>query len=144
MAGLFVGGFCKQREREGEGRKASLVTQLLTKSEKIKTYVWFLGKQINRWKVFIQSRRAAHSSAYDKNPEEHVRPSIVPDHVIEAESDKYWAPHPKTGVFSPVADPPAGGEAVVANGGDSLALEEKAWFRPTSLEDFEKPHHHHA
>ncbi|KAM7262119.1 hypothetical protein ACFE04_021196 [Oxalis oulophora] len=88
-------------------------------------------------------RRAAHSSAYDKNLDEHVRQTIVPDHVInDTQSDKYWAPHPQTGVFSPVADHqgfPIGDQA--ANGGQSLALEEKAWFRPTSLEDLEKPHH---
>ncbi|KAJ8771334.1 hypothetical protein K2173_026511 [Erythroxylum novogranatense] len=88
------------------------------------------------------SRRLA-TSAYDKNVDDQVRPSAVPDDVIQPESEKYWAPHPQTGVFGPVTDHQA-----VAGGGSSLpksaeesVLEEKAWFRPTSLQDLEKPHH---
>ncbi|KAI6696121.1 hypothetical protein NL676_016240 [Syzygium grande] len=49
-------------------------------------------------------RRATHSSVYDKNLDDQVAPSVVPDEVIEAPSDKYWAPHPKTGVFGPATD----------------------------------------
>ncbi|XP_050943228.1 late embryogenesis abundant protein At5g17165 isoform X2 [Cucumis melo] len=88
--------------------------------------------------------RAAHTSVYDKNPEEQVRPSIVPDDVIQPQAaDKYWAPHPQTGVFGPTSDNPAA--VAAANraadvGNYSAAEEEKAWFRPTSLEDSEKPH----
>uniref|UniRef100_A0A0A0KUG6 Late embryogenesis abundant protein n=1 Tax=Cucumis sativus TaxID=3659 RepID=A0A0A0KUG6_CUCSA len=90
--------------------------------------------------------RAAHTSVYDKNPEEQVRPSIVPDDVIQpqAAADNYWAPHPQTGVFGPASDNPAAVAAAAnraADGGNYSAVEEeKAWFRPTSLEDSEKPH----
>ncbi|GLT27144.1 hypothetical protein SLA2020_021690 [Shorea laevis] len=92
------------------------------------------------------TRRTAHASTYDKNLDDQVRPTVVPDEVIQPQSEKYWAPHPQTGVFGPATEqntcvgvehgfhfPPAKGE-------DSV-LEEKAWFRPTSLEDLEKPHH---
>ncbi|XP_031255482.1 late embryogenesis abundant protein At5g17165 [Pistacia vera] len=94
------------------------------------------------------SRRAAHNSAYDKNIDDQVRPAIVPDDVIQPLSDKYWAPHPQTGVFGPAVEnrPGAGGEreyySSPANGSGESVLEEKAWFRPTSLEDLEKPLHH--
>ena len=89
-------------------------------------------------------RRAAHSSAYDKNVDEQVRPAVVPDDVIEPQSDKYWEPHPETGVFGPATEhrASAGGERDFhspANGPEESVLEEKAWFRPTSLEDLEKP-----
>ena len=88
-------------------------------------------------------RRAAHTSVYDKNLDEQVRPSVVPDDVIQAQAaDKYWAPHPQTGVFGPATENPAadaGNRA--ADGGHYSGVEEgKAWFRPTSLEDSEKPH----
>ncbi|OMP05425.1 hypothetical protein CCACVL1_01906 [Corchorus capsularis] len=88
--------------------------------------------------------RKAHASAYDKNLDDHVRPSVVPDEVIQPLSDKYWAPHPQTGVFGPATDPKASasGGSSVANGDVNSVLEEKAWFRPTNIEDLEKPHHH--
>ncbi|XP_022719871.1 late embryogenesis abundant protein At5g17165-like [Durio zibethinus] len=92
--------------------------------------------------------RSAHASAYDKNLDDQVHSSVVPDDVIQPQSDKYWAPHPKTGVFGPATelDASAGGEqgfrSSLANGGVNSVLEEKAWFRPTSIEDLEKPHHH--
>lgn len=79
---------------------------------------------------------------YDKNPDEQARPSIVPDEVIQPQPDKYWAPHPQTGVFGPVTDHPTAAAAKAANGGSYAVEEEKAWFRPTSLEDSEKPHGH--
>ncbi|XP_050212812.1 late embryogenesis abundant protein At5g17165 [Mercurialis annua] len=88
------------------------------------------------------ARRAAHTSAYDKNPDDQLRPSAVPEDVIDPQSDKYWAPHPQTGVFGPVTE--KGGEGGFSTSPDSSGqgiLEEKAWFRPTSLEDLEKPHH---
>eukprot|EP00262_Sarcandra_glabra_P014625 TRINITY_DN430_c0_g1_i1.p1 TRINITY_DN430_c0_g1~~TRINITY_DN430_c0_g1_i1.p1 ORF type:complete len:143 (+),score=13.77 TRINITY_DN430_c0_g1_i1:215-643(+) len=92
-------------------------------------------------------RRGVHS-AYDKNPEDQVHPTVVPDDVIEPQSDKYWAPHPKTGVFGPAPTDCSGDTATepksgatgdnsptTANGGS--VLEQKAWFRP--LEDVDKP-----
>ena len=86
---------------------------------------------------------------YDKNPDDQTHAGAVPDDVIQAaESGKYWAPHPQTGVFGPPADqatppPTAGGDRVFHSKADASTgsvLEEKAWFRPTSLEDLEKPH----
>ncbi|KAG6438380.1 hypothetical protein SASPL_103321 [Salvia splendens] len=82
--------------------------------------------------------RSVQASAYDKNPEENVNPTVVPDNVISPQPDEYWAPHPKTGVFGPATDenpgPGRGGEG--SSDGGSV-LEEKAFFRP--LEDLEKP-----
>ncbi|KAF3949330.1 hypothetical protein CMV_024786 [Castanea mollissima] len=86
-------------------------------------------------------RRAPHTSAYDKNPEDHTPLNVVPDNVIPPHSDKYWEPHPQTGVFGPPAGQAstAGGDRT-ANGGEDSVLEQKAWFRPSGLEDLEKPH----
>ncbi|KAK9144184.1 hypothetical protein Sjap_004087 [Stephania japonica] len=82
-------------------------------------------------------RKGVHTSVYDKNVDEQVRPSVVPDDVIEPESDKYWAPHPQTGVFGPASDPNNAAPASTSNGnGSETVLEQKAWFRP--LEDVEK------
>jgi hypothetical protein len=89
-----------------------------------------------------------HASSYDKNPEEQVRPAFVPDDVIgggAGSPDKYWSPHPKTGVFGPAAvDPDQLGVAVAADAAAANAaaagatvLDQKVWFRP--LEDVEKP-----
>lgn len=83
-----------------------------------------------------------HVSVYDKNPEEHVQPSSVPDEVIQPQSDKYWAPHPQTGVFGPDSDnnPASSGERgfhSASPGTVDSVLEQKAFFRP--LEDLEKP-----
>jgi hypothetical protein len=86
-----------------------------------------------------------HASSYDKNPEEQVRPAFVPDDVIggAGSPDKYWSPHPKTGVFGPaavdtnqlgVAADAAAANAAAAGG---TVLDQKVWFRP--LEDVEKP-----
>ncbi|XWS58788.1 hypothetical protein CRYUN_Cryun08bG0063700 [Craigia yunnanensis] len=92
--------------------------------------------------------RSAHASAYDKNLDDQVHPTVVPDDVIQPESDKYWAPHPQTGVFGPATElnASAGGEqgsrSSLDNGGVNSVLEEKAWFRPTNIEDLEKPHPH--
>ncbi|KAL2527634.1 hypothetical protein Adt_12699 [Abeliophyllum distichum] len=108
----------------------------------------FLSHICSRDSGFIPSlslRRGVHVSAYDKNPEEHVHSTVVPDYLILPQSDKYWAPHPQTGVFGPATDhnPAAGGErgfhslSMSANG-DSV-LEQKAFFR--HLEDLEKPPH---
>ncbi|XP_011007156.1 PREDICTED: uncharacterized protein LOC105112935 isoform X1 [Populus euphratica] len=89
--------------------------------------------------------RGGHTSVYDKNPDDELRPNVVPDDVIKPQSDKYWAPHPRTGVFVPateqhLSDISGGDSASVGDGGQDPVLEEKAWFRPTSLEDLEKPH----
>jgi hypothetical protein len=85
-----------------------------------------------------------HASAYDKNLEEQVRPAFVPDDVIggAGNPDKYWSPHPKTGVFGPAAVDPklaaAGGAPdAAANAAGGTVLDQKVWFRP--LEDVEKP-----
>ncbi|XP_066349171.1 late embryogenesis abundant protein At5g17165-like [Miscanthus floridulus] len=88
-------------------------------------------------------KRAVHASAYDKNLEEQVRPAFVPDDVIggAGNPDKYWSPHPKTGVFGPAAVDPklaaAGAPDAAANAAGGTVLDEKVWFRP--LEDVEKP-----
>ncbi|CAN6564603.1 unnamed protein product [Malus baccata var. baccata] len=85
------------------------------------------------------SERAAHTSIYDKNPDEQIRPSFVPDDVIPPQPDKYWAPNPHTGVLGPAGR--QGGRFLPSDGGEeSSVLEQKAWFRPTSIEDLEKPH----
>lgn len=78
--------------------------------------------------------RSVQASAYEKNPEENVNSTLVPDHVIPPQSDEYWAPHPKTGVFGPSTDENPGAEGSTDGGS---VLEEKAFFRP--LEDLEKP-----
>ncbi|XP_011075823.1 uncharacterized protein LOC105160234 isoform X2 [Sesamum indicum] len=84
--------------------------------------------------------RSVHVSAYDKNPEDNINPTVVPDHVIPAQPEEYWAPHPQTGVFGPASEDKPGA-SVHANGSDSgraeSVLEEKAFFRP--LEDLDKP-----
>ncbi|CAA2975420.1 Hypothetical predicted protein [Olea europaea subsp. europaea] len=86
---------------------------------------------------FLSLRRGVHVSVYDKNPEEHVCPTVVPDDLIAPQSDKYWAPNPQTGVFGPETDHnPTAGSPITASGEDSV-LEQKAFFRP--LEDLEKP-----
>ncbi|KAJ4892781.1 hypothetical protein Rs2_19575 [Raphanus sativus] len=83
--------------------------------------------------------RSGHSSAYDKNVEDELQATAVPDDVIKPDSDKYWSPHPQTGVFGPsTTDQSAAAEAARQ---DSAVLEETAWFRPTSLEDSDKTHH---
>lgn len=86
------------------------------------------------------------SSVYDKNVEEELRPVVVPNHVIASDSDnKYWGPHPKTGIFGR-ADPSGGGDSagtglcrapLPADGSSTSALDQTAWLRP--LEDVEKP-----
>ncbi|XP_020571593.1 uncharacterized protein LOC110018586 [Phalaenopsis equestris] len=89
-------------------------------------------------------RRASHfASHYEKEIDEHVRPAVVPDHVIEASSEKYWSPHPTTGVFGPadligvagLRHPPASGN------GSSSALDQTVRFRPLDLEDLDKSQH---
>ncbi|KAF9670458.1 hypothetical protein SADUNF_Sadunf13G0071000 [Salix dunnii] len=98
-----------------------------------------------RFELTFSQHRAAHTSVYDKNLDDELRPNVVPDDVIKPQSDKYWAPHPRTGVFGPATEQHLAenstDSASVASGGQDPELDEKAWFRPTSLEDLEKPHH---
>ncbi|KAK9732493.1 hypothetical protein RND81_04G003700 [Saponaria officinalis] len=88
-------------------------------------------------------RRSVHASVYDKNIDDHVRPAVVPDDIIQPQSDKYWAPNPHTGVFGPAAEQNSGsgGECgyhtSAGNGGSESVLEQKAFFRPQ--EDLDKP-----
>ncbi|GAB4858201.1 hypothetical protein Ancab_009598 [Ancistrocladus abbreviatus] len=92
-------------------------------------------------------RRSVHASVYDKNVEDQIRPAIVPDYVIESQSEKYWAPHPHTGVFGPATEvnPAVGSNRglrnspAAGNGGSESVLEQTAFFRP--LEDLDKPEH---
>ncbi|KAL6581618.1 hypothetical protein OROMI_007541 [Orobanche minor] len=84
--------------------------------------------------------RAVHISVYDKDPEEHVLPTVVPDNVIPPNPEQYWAPHPQTGVFGPASNhkPSSGGEiGSRTKAREDSVLEQKAFFRP--LEDLEKP-----
>ncbi|XP_042014258.1 late embryogenesis abundant protein At5g17165-like [Salvia splendens] len=90
--------------------------------------------------ISLLHRRSVQASAYEKNPEENVNSTLVPDHVIPPQSDEYWAPHPKTGVFGPATDENPGlGRNPGGEGGTDggSVLEEKAFFRP--LKDLEKP-----
>ncbi|CAI0390600.1 unnamed protein product, partial [Linum tenue] len=84
-------------------------------------------------------------SAYEKNVEgadhHHHDDQVIfrqPQQQLK-EEDKfcYWEPHPHTGVFGPAAA--SGGAG--ASSGRASTIDEKAWFRPTSLEDLEKPTH---
>ncbi|KAK4256223.1 hypothetical protein QN277_009117 [Acacia crassicarpa] len=94
----------------------------------------------------LTARRAAYSSLYEKNFDDRVCPTVVPDHVIQSvHSENYWAPHPQTGVFWPPTEnhnfQPSSSAASAANASTTASvLEEKVWFRQTSLEDLEKPH----
>lgn len=72
-------------------------------------------------------------SVYEKNPDDKIRGTVVPDDVIEQNSEKFWGPHPQTGVFGPSADH----KPTAAKGGEDSIMEQKAFFRP--LEDLEKP-----
>ncbi|KAL0855809.1 hypothetical protein Bca101_060962 [Brassica carinata] len=88
---------------------------------------------------FTSRCNRSYSSAYDKNVEDELQASAVPDDVIKPESDKYWSPHPQTGVFGPSTSEHSPAEESARQ--DSAVLEETAWFRPTSLEDSDKTHH---
>ncbi|XP_042404434.1 late embryogenesis abundant protein At5g17165-like [Zingiber officinale] len=86
--------------------------------------------------VISSGIRALHESSYDKNVDEQVRPCVVPDYVIDGgSSDKYWGPHPTTGVFGPADDGGAsaagiGGKAAAATGiSGSSEVKKTVWFR---------------
>ena len=87
----------------------------------------------------LTTRRAVHQSVYDKNVDDHVRPAFVPDEVTQRQSDHYWAPHPKTGVFGPASEenPDAGSNTSPYGASAESVLEQKAFFRP--MEDLDKP-----
>lgn len=79
---------------------------------------------------------------YDKNVDDQIRSTVVPDGGVEPRSDndnKYWAPNPRTGVFGPATAhaAAAAGNGEKPNAGAETVLEQQAWFRP--LEDVEKP-----
>ncbi|XP_059300143.1 late embryogenesis abundant protein At5g17165-like [Lycium ferocissimum] len=82
----------------------------------------------------LSGRRAVHMSVYDKNPEEYL--SSVPDEVIKVQSDKYWTPHPQTGVFGPATDHIICGEQSFHFCPVDSVLEQKVFFR-ADLEDLE-------
>lgn len=84
------------------------------------------------------SRRYVHSSVYEKNEDEGARLTRVPEDVIQPKSDKWWLPHPRTGVFGPVEEQGwAGGDRHHSREkSDESVLEQQAWFRP--LEDVQK------
>ncbi|XP_057774107.1 late embryogenesis abundant protein At5g17165-like [Salvia miltiorrhiza] len=98
-----------------------------------------VGGQIRSVIPSLSIRRSVHVSVYDKNPEEHIRATLVPDDVIPPQPEHYWSPHPQTGVFGPAKDHRAERGLHVRAAADSV-LEQKAFFRP--LEDLDKPIHH--
>ncbi|XP_004143665.1 late embryogenesis abundant protein At5g17165 [Cucumis sativus] len=88
--------------------------------------------------------RSSHWSAYEKNQEDQIWPTMVPNHLISRDlSEDYWVPHPETGVFGP---PKAHHNSSTvpndtsAGGNEGSVLNLKAWFRHNGLEDLEKPH----
>ncbi|KAL3651226.1 hypothetical protein CASFOL_004228 [Castilleja foliolosa] len=81
--------------------------------------------------------RAVHVSVYDKDPDEHVHPTVVPDYLIQPLPEIYWAPHPETGVFSPTSNHKLASSGEKSNAGTNSSLEQIAFFRP--LEDLDKP-----
>ncbi|XP_030529928.1 uncharacterized protein LOC115740561 [Rhodamnia argentea] len=99
------------------------------------------------------SRRNAHSSssapeknpeevatANEKNPDDPVPQNVVPHEVIQIQiqSEEYWVPHPKTGVFVPPSDCNPSEPEPEPEPEESV-LEQEAWYRPTDMEDLEKP-----
>eukprot|EP00252_Welwitschia_mirabilis_P012954 TRINITY_DN285_c0_g1_i2.p1 TRINITY_DN285_c0_g1~~TRINITY_DN285_c0_g1_i2.p1 ORF type:complete len:136 (-),score=20.50 TRINITY_DN285_c0_g1_i2:208-615(-) len=82
----------------------------------------------------FRTNRAVHSSVYDKNEDENIRPHLVPSEYLgHNQPTKTWLPHPKSGVFVPEE------EAVVQNShqnsvsegeGSVMDIEEKVWYRP--------------
>lgn len=81
------------------------------------------------------------SAAYEKIPDDHAPQSVVPNELIQPVSEEYWAPDPRTGVFSPHSDhnnnPTEHGDSGAHPSGS--VLEEEPFIRSTSVEDLEKP-----
>ncbi|PKA55751.1 hypothetical protein AXF42_Ash012043 [Apostasia shenzhenica] len=110
--------------------------------KRLAAHTW-ASKALDPTPLSICRRYSHFASYYEKEVEEQVRPAVVPDHWIDAESDKYWGPHPTTGIFGPADLHGAGGlrrKPAAGNGGSS-ALDQVVSFRPFDLEDLEKPHH---
>ncbi|KAJ4811519.1 Seed specific protein Bn15D1B [Rhynchospora pubera] len=78
--------------------------------------------------TLLSASRHVHASSYDKNIEDHVRPTVVPNYVINTNSDKYWGPHPKTGVFGPAVSGGTTDQCQSTNSTSSV-LDQKVWFR---------------
>ncbi|CAN4099180.1 unnamed protein product [Withania somnifera] len=82
----------------------------------------------------LSGRRAVQISVYDKNPEEYFSES---DEIVKVQSDKYWTPHPQTGIFGPAT------EHIICDKHDfhfstvDSVLEQQTFFR--DIEDLEKP-----
>ncbi|KAG5617413.1 hypothetical protein H5410_017237, partial [Solanum commersonii] len=87
-----------------------------------------LGKRVVNQISYASARTTANSPSLSGSDRATIR--------------KYWAPHPQTGVFGPVATDTAGAERnfytspATAATAESI-LEQKTFFRP--LEDLEKP-----
>ncbi|GAA0141333.1 hypothetical protein LIER_35374 [Lithospermum erythrorhizon] len=90
----------------------------------------------SRSSASLLQRRSVHVSVYDKNWEDHVHSYVVPDEVIQLQSEKYWSPHPQTGVFGPATNHQAIGFHSVPDSSESV-LGQKTFFRP--LENLDKP-----
>ncbi|KAL3653782.1 hypothetical protein CASFOL_003463 [Castilleja foliolosa] len=99
----------------------------------------FVNQIQSRDSVSPFTLRSVHTSVYDKNPDESDHSTVVPDHVIPQQTEEYWAPHPKTGVFGPADASSGSGQdtGVHTSTGAESVLEEKAFFRPQ--EGLEKP-----
>ena len=82
-------------------------------------------------------RRSVHVQVYDKNPDDQIRGTVVPDEIIGHHAEKYWGPHPQTGVFGPSAEHKTTAGIHTSTARADSMLEQKAFFRP--LEDLEKP-----
>lgn len=70
-------------------------------------------------------------SIYDKNLDDQIRSDTIPDDVVDLQSDNYWAPDPKTGIFRPV-DCGGGDNCSLqgnGHGGESLLLNKTIRFR---------------
>ncbi|KAJ8650563.1 hypothetical protein MRB53_003586 [Persea americana] len=91
--------------------------------------------------------RSRHFSVtpYDKNVDDGLSPTSVPDDGVDQHIDKFWVPHPQTGVFGPSKEiggenqtqPPPPNLETDADAADGSVLDQKARFRP--LEDVDKP-----
>jgi Late embryogenesis abundant protein len=69
---------------------------------------------------------------------------VLPDEVIESETENFWAPDPETGVFTPaeeseidVSNSPSGPPPPTGNG--TAILDQKVWVREGELEEVERP-----
>ncbi|XP_072968981.1 uncharacterized protein [Typha angustifolia] len=91
----------------------------------------------------------AHVAQNSKNVEEYQEEAVatvLPDEMIEGESESFWVPDPETGVFVPAEEgdidvhgslpiPPH----TTGDGGSSSVLEQTVWVRELEVEEFERP-----